>query len=221
MKVKDVMTSPAVTVGPDTPFKEIVETLAAHRIGGLPVVDGEGTLLGLVTEADLLAKEAYGGSTRRRRLIGLVADVLAGTDMTLLQKAGGLVARDVMTERVVTADPAEDVRRVARRMLENGVKRLPVVTAGRVVGVVARVDLLRVFDRSDDSMEVILERLLQRCMFLPPDDEIDVTVADGVATLTGTVRFQGTVGIVEAIVRAADGVVGVENHLVFREPDHR
>src|SRR5581483_237775 len=103
------------TVGPDTPFDGIVETLIERRVSQVPVVDGSGLLLGIVTEADLLAKEAFGG--HRPRALELVADYLVGREPKWLSKAAGLVAGDVMTIEVDTVEPGTDLAAAGRLML--------------------------------------------------------------------------------------------------------
>jgi CBS domain-containing protein len=139
--VRDVMTTDVVTVGLEATYGEMVDRLLAHDISGLPVVDADGILLGLVTEADLVSREAYGPD--RRRPLGLVADVLRDRDPDWLRTASGTTAREIMTQDVATASPDEELRVAARRMLESGYKRLPVVaTDGRVVGIVSRRDVL-------------------------------------------------------------------------------
>lgn len=222
MKVQDLMTSSVATVAPDAPFKVVVEQLTRRGVSGLPVVDEDGTLVGIVTEGDLLAKEAYGARRRRRRVLGLVTDVLAGRDTLQLSKAAGLTAADIMTEHVITAGPEEDVRIAARRMLETGVKRLPVVDEShRVVGIIARADLLRVFERTDEALEAAISRLVERCLFVPPEADVDVKVSDGVVTLSGFVNRQSDVRVLGAIVAAVDGVVGMTNDVTFMERDPR
>ena len=127
----------------------MVDRLLAHDISGLPVVDARGILLGLVTEADLVSREAYGPD--RRRSLGLVADYLRDRDPGWLRTASGTTAREIMTHDVTTASPDDELRVAARRMLESGYRRLPVVaTDGRVVGIVSRRDVLALayIDRS-------------------------------------------------------------------------
>lgn len=139
--VRDVMTTDVVTVGLDATYGEMVDHLLAHDISGLPVVDTDGILLGLVTEADLVSREAYG--PERRRPLGLVADYLRGDDPGWLRKASGGTAGEIMTREVTIASPDDELRVAARRMLESGHKRLPVVaTDGRLVGIVSRRDVL-------------------------------------------------------------------------------
>ena len=139
--VRDVMTTDVVTAELDATYDEMVDRLLAHDISGLPVVDSDGVLLGLVTEADLVSREAYG--PERRRSLGLIADHLRNRDPAWLRKASGTTAREIMTHAVTTASPDDELRVAARRMLESGYKRLPVVAAdGRLVGIVSRRDVL-------------------------------------------------------------------------------
>jgi CBS domain-containing protein len=145
--VRDVMTTEVVTVQPWTPFREIVTRLAEHRISAVPVLDAEGNVLGVVTEADLLLKQEHSDLefnlplawSRRRRLER--------------EKAAAIVAGELMTTPAVTVSPTATVTEAARRMHTAGVKRLPVVNdAGRLVGIVSRADLLKVFTRSDEAI---------------------------------------------------------------------
>ena len=145
MHVRDVMTTDVVTVPPDADFGEIVERLLDRGISGLPVVDADGTLLGMVTEADLVSREAYGPG--RRRPLGLVLDYLRDRDPAWVRKASGTTARDLMTQVVTTASPDDELRVIARVLLESGHRRLPVVRAdGRLAGIVSRRDLLASVD---------------------------------------------------------------------------
>jgi CBS domain-containing protein len=135
------MTTYVVTADLDATYDEMVDRLLAHDISGLPVVDSDGVLLGLVTEADLVSREAYG--PERRRSLGLIADHLRNRDPAWVRKASGTTAGEIMTHAVTTASPDDELRVAARRMLESGYKRLPVVTAdGRLVGIVSRRDVL-------------------------------------------------------------------------------
>jgi CBS-domain-containing membrane protein len=139
--VRDVMTTDVVTVGPDATCDEVVHRLLARGVSGLPVTDSDNTLLGIVTETDLVIHDAYG--PLRRRPAVRVADDLQGRDRTWVRKASGTTARKLMTPFVMTASPDDELRVTARRMLESGYRRLPVVASdGRLVGIVSRRDLL-------------------------------------------------------------------------------
>ena len=141
--VKDVMTTEVVAVRRDTTFKEMAATLRRYRVSALPVVDDAGRVLGVVSEADLLAKEALADP-------GLVAELVHRKDV---RKAEGLTAGDLMTRPPVTAAPDDPVEQAARMMHFMRVKRLPVVNSGgQLVGIVSRADVLAVFDRPDEEI---------------------------------------------------------------------
>ncbi len=138
--VRDVMTTDVVTVGSDATYDEVVHRLLARGISGLPVTDTDGTLVGIVTEADLVSRDAYGPD--RCRALGLVAD-LRDRDPAWVRRVSGTTARELMSPGVMTASPDDELRVTARRMIEAAYRRLPVVASdGRLVGIVSRRDLL-------------------------------------------------------------------------------
>jgi CBS domain-containing protein len=203
--VKDLMTTPAVTVEPTTPFKEIVARLAEHRVSAVPVVDDRRRVLGVVSEADLLLKEEFPAPeqdlplwwTKRARL-----------DRA---KAAASVARDLMTVAVVAVSPDATVAEAARRMHTAKVKRLPVVDrSGRLLGIVSRSDLLKVFDRSDQDIrrEIIEDVIVGEFMMAPSRFFLHVT--DGVVVLQGRVERRSLLPYVVRAVQGIEGVVRVE-----------
>jgi CBS domain-containing protein len=217
MKVRDVMTTPVITVRPDTPFAEVVDVLLTNGISGVPVVDDTGALRGVVTEADLVAKDAYG--QHRRRVLGVLGDVVHGRDPEWTRKAAGRTAADVMTDDAVTASPDDEVTVAARRMLEEGFKRLPVVDrGGALVGIVTRHDLLKPFHRPDDAILADVEALLCDPLRVP-ENQAHASVSSGVLTLEGTAWWPSDVRVLEAVVADVPGVVAVENRLTAREPE--
>ena len=208
--VKDLMTTQVVTVGPETPFKEIVARLAQHRVSAVPVVDDRRLVLGVVSEADLLLKEEFPEPeqdlplwwTRRARL-----------DRA---KAAASVARDLMTVAVVAVSPEAAVAEAARRMHTAKVKRLPVVDhSGRLVGIISRSDLLKVFDRSDQDIrrEIIEEVIVGEFMMAPSRFFLHVT--DGVVLLQGRVERRNLLPYLVRAVQGVEGVVRVENRLTY------
>jgi len=213
MKVKDVMTTNVLTVRADTSFKDTVALLVEHRVSGVPVVDADDRIVGLVTEADLVSKEAF--DLRHRSPLAVVADVVSGAGRWS-GKAAGLTAGEVMSDRVATVTPRMDVRTVARRMLDLGVKRFPVVDDdGRLVGIVARQDLLRVFHRSDAHIAADIDARLADPMYAPEDHSVTAVVEDGVVTLLGSVRFSGELPGIVGLASAVPGVVHVNSHLAY------
>jgi CBS domain-containing protein len=207
--VKDLMTTPVVTVGPETPFKEIVVRLAEHRVSAVPVVDNDQRVLGVVSEADLLLKEEYPEPEQ---------DIpLWWTKRTRLNraKAAASMARDLMTVAVVAIAPEATAAEAARRMHTAGVKRLPVVEGGRLVGIVSRADLLKVFGRSDAAIrrEIIEDVIVGEFMMAPSRFFLHVT--DGVVVLQGRVERRSLLPYVVRAVQGVEGVVRVENRLTY------
>lgn len=214
-RVREVMTTDVVTVPDSASFKEIVRLLHEHRISALPVVDADGRIVGIVSEADLLLKEEY--EPRPEGKGGLIA---FGRKRLERRKAAGLVARQLMTEPVVTVSPEATVREAARLMHARRVKRLPVVDGeGRVVGIVSRADLLKVFLRSDDEIQKeVTDRILYRTLWLEPGS-VRVEVRDGIVHLEGTIEQRSMIPVVVALVQGVDGVVGVDNRLEYLVDD--
>ncbi len=216
MKIRDVMTAEVVTVTSDTPYKELVQRLVESDVSGLPVVDRTGLLVGIVTEADLVSKEAYG---RRRRALAVLADLLSAREHHWVTKGGGSYAADVMSTDLVTCTPDEDVRVVVRRMLARGVKRAPVVRDGALVGIVSRQDVLRTIARTDDAIAADVTEVLSSHPNRPDDIHVRSSVSDGIVTLNGNVRYAWDIPIVASIVREVAGVIDVVDELHNREPN--
>jgi CBS domain-containing protein len=208
--VKDLMTTPVVTVGPATPFKEIVARLAEQRVSAVPVVDDAGWVLGVVSEADLLLKEEFPDPdqdiplfwTKRRRLER--------------EKAAGSTACDLMSIALVSISPDATVAEAARRMHRANIKRLPVIgEGGRLVGIISRSDLLKVFNRPDRSIrrEIMDDVIVGE--FLMDPDRFFIHVDDGVVVLQGRVEQRSLIPYLVRAVHGVEGVVRVENRLAY------
>jgi CBS-domain-containing membrane protein len=204
--VKDVMTAEVVVVRRETTFKEIAAVLRRHRVSALPVVDDAGRVVGVVSEADLLAKEALANP-------GVMAEALHRQDV---RKAEGLTAGDLMTHPPVTAAPEDPVEQAARMMHFMRVKRLPVVNSGgELVGIVSRSDVLAVFDRPDEDIRKDIVDTMLRHEFLIDPRLFKVTVQSGVVTMEGCPE---TTALGRALVRKArhvPGVVAVRDRLTY------
>lgn len=216
MKVKDVMTTPVVTASPGTPFKKLVQLLLEHDISGVPVVEPDGTLLGMVSEADLISKEAYEG---KRRPLSLLIGFFAGHDPRWVRKAEGLSARDLMTADAAVATPGEDVGEAARTMLEREVNRLPVVDHGRLVGIVARHDLLEFFVPNDPEIRAHIEAILADPFNDAGRYDVAFTVHEGVVSMRGWAHFESDARVLHRMVSHVPGVVEVVDEVGFRERD--
>ena len=220
MKVREVMTAPVVTVKAGTDVKDVVAALLEHDVSAVPVVDDSGVLVGIVSEGDLLAKEAYG--RRNQRLLRLVGDYLAGADPHWLRKAGGTTAADVMTAKVVTAAADERIEVAARRMLGSKVKRLVVVDdGGHVVGIVSRPDILSFFLPDDTQVAEGVRSVLADVLRVPETAKVEFSVSSGIVHLSGTVLHPSDRAVVEGAVRDIPGVVDVVSEMEAREEEPR
>lgn len=194
MKVTEVMAHPVITVGPDAPIKEAARRLVRYGISALPVVDAEGSLLGIVSEADLLPLETRPDPR---------------TQATPIARRAGSSPRtvsDVMTRRVVAVSPDMDMSQAARTMIEAEVKRVPVVDRGRVIGIVSRRDMVRVIARSDaDLARELGRRLAETGMGI---SDRAVAVKDGVASIELEDWGAGR-RLAESVALTVPGVLGV------------
>lgn len=202
--VKDVMVEDVISVSPATSFKQLVDLLWINDVSALPVVDERGVLTGIVTESDLLARaefdpKAKAGSAANRKA------ALYGK----LETASPLTAGDVMTSPVVTVRPDDKLADTARLMRAKKLRRLPVLDrAGALVGMVSQVDLLKVFFRSEETLELDVRDVLRRR--LANGDAVKVRVADGVVHLEGLIPASPETDRLVAAVDSLPGVVAVE-----------
>ncbi|WP_370415934.1 CBS domain-containing protein [Streptomyces fradiae] len=198
--VSDVMTHTAIAIGRDAPYKEIVALMDQWKVSALPVLEGEGRVIGVVSEADLLPKEEFRTDEPR-------PDELAAA-----YKAGAVRAGELMSSPAVTVRPDATLAEAARIMATRRVKRLPVINGvGMLEGVVSRSDLLKVFLRTDAEIE---EDIRQSVLSEPTATVgLHVTVADGVATIRGSLSDRSMVPLVARAVLAVEGVVDVRMDL--------
>jgi CBS-domain-containing membrane protein len=216
MRVRDVMTTAVVSVGLDASFRELVGLMLDHGISAIPVVDEDRRPIGIVTEADLVSKEAYGG---RRRVLDVAAAASFRAENRWAIKARGMTAAALMSTPVRTVRLDDLVRLAAARMVTMGVKRLPVVDDdGRLVGIVSRSDVLQLFHRTDRLVRIDVERLLRDPLSVPGDHEVSAHVHDGIVTLAGRVSLASHRRLIEAVVREVPGVVDVHSDDVTVAP---
>ncbi|MEU1406752.1 CBS domain-containing protein [Streptomyces sp. NPDC005728] len=202
-RVGDVMTRAAVAVGRKAPFKDVVERMDQWQVSALPVLEGDGRVIGVVSEADLLPKEEFRDSDPDRFTQALRLSDLA--------KAGAVSAEELMSTPAVTVHADATLAEAARIMVIRHVKRLPVVsTEGVLEGVVSRGDLLKVFLRSDNDLADEIRRDVVDPLFPAPDEPVHIRVTEGVATLTGRVTDASRIPLAARLVRGVEGVVGVD-----------
>lgn len=197
MHVRDLMTTDVVAVAPSTTVRDAARMMFRYRVSGLPVVDPDDHLLGIITEGDFLAMEVERADT------GAAAELV----------------EQVMSHSVLTVGPDLEIIEAARFMHTNDVKRVVVVEDERMVGIISRFDVVAGFTRPDDLIEdEIREDLIRRVLFVDPET-VDVVVSNGVVTLFGKIGTRTEVRLMEELTRRLDGVVDVDNKLQWRIDD--
>jgi CBS-domain-containing membrane protein len=216
MKVRDMMTTEPISVRADTLLKEAARIMVRNKVSGLPVIDQDGVLVGIVTEGDFLRQEASRDRPYRMSLLdALFSD---GAPATPVAETVG----EVMTDKVITIAPNAGLGEAARLMAGRGIKRLPVIDDdSKLCGIISRADIVNAFTKPDDVVEdEIREDIIRRLLFLEPDI-VDVSVADGVVHLSGELEHRTEVHLLEELSRRIAGVVKVESDLTYVIDDRK
>ena len=203
LNVADLMCREVVTVNEDTDFQEIADLLVSHAISAVPVVDSDGRVIGVVSEADLLGKLEYADRVPHHPL---------GARRVRSGRTGsvGNTAADVMTSPPVTIRAEASVSGAARLMDAARVKRLPVVGADdRLIGIISRRDLVRLYVRADADIAAALGTDLAGVGI--DVSGVTLSVSRGVVTVAGTVEQEGLAEIIARFIAAVPGVVDVVN----------
>jgi len=210
--VRDVMSSHPISVHESSSFKDLVHRFREFRVSAFVVLADDGKVIGVVSDADMLVKEALGGGDDGMR--GLVTGIL---HRKAQEKAQGITAGDLMTSPAVTVMPGDTVEHAARLMYDRRLRQLPVVdAAGRFAGMIDRTDVLAVFDRPDEDIRV--EIISQVIPALSEPSWYSVIVNDGIVTLEGTPETVSIGHEVLTRVRHVQGVVAVRDRLVYPAP---
>lgn len=225
MIVADVMTRNCITIGPEATVEEAVNLMLSRHISGLFVVNKGGALAGVLTEGDLLRRDELGTERHRPWWLRMLASpARQAQDFT---HANGRHVRDVMTEDVLSIAQDAPLEDVVATMEKHRIKRLPVTADGRVVGVVSRADLLRALigrvhpvepqDTDDRSIRTAILNALEAQSWAPLTT-LNVTVAEGVVDLWGTITNDQERHGIRVIAENTQGVKAVRDHLVYIEP---
>jgi CBS domain-containing protein len=205
LTVRDVMTHPVMSVGLETPLKDVARLLVESRISGVPVVDASGAVLGIVSEADFLMKEQGAAAVHHRRLASFLGET--AETRARLEKVAARTAGEAMTAPAQTIAPSRPLHEAAALMTQRRINRLPVVDSGRLVGIVTRADLVRAFLRTDEELErTIRDEVLLRILWLDPAG-FNVSVRNGEAIVSGSVERRSTAEIIEETLKLVPGVV--------------
>jgi len=211
--VKDVMSTRVIAVRQNATFKEMAAMLREQRVSAFPVLDLENRVIGIVSEADLLTKEALDGE-----LPGVFRGMTHHREQA---KAAALTAADLMTKPAVTISADEPVSHAARLMYLRRVKRLPVTNeTGTLIGIVSRADVLSVYNRPDaDIWHEITQDLILKTYLCDPA-HFTVTVKDGVVTIEGAPETTPVGRDIIESARHVEGVVAVRDRLSYPPAEH-
>ena len=217
-KVRDVMTREVITVAPGTALHDVARIMAEHGVSGAPVVDADGQLIGVISEADFLVKERGRPARDLNRTFAFFGRRTDDPDRRRIDAENALQA---MSTPPVTIAEDRTLREAAAVMIDRGVNRLPVVTDGRLVGIVTRADVVRAYvGRDDVTLGAIRDEILRDTMWIDPDS-LDVEVHEGHVRLAGAVDRRSTATIIQKLVGLVEGVHHVESFLTWDLDDAR
>ena len=226
MKASDIMSTKVATVTEDTPITELANLMLEKHISGMPVVDANNKVVGMVSEGDLIRRQELGTERRRSKWISLfVAPEQKAREFV---KSHGLHAKDVMSQPVLQVHEDATITEIADLMTQGRVKRLPVVRHGEVVGIVSRADLLRAFaarvsheppppPESDTEIRDSVTRILHEEDWAK-SAIVNVIVTDGQVQLWGVVDGEDQRKALTVAVEAIPGVKGIDDHLTHSLP---
>ena len=226
MKARDIMATDIRTVGPDATIDVAIKIMTERRVTGVPVVDDTGTLVGILTEGDLLRRVETGTGDRLRPLF---LDLLLGSGKEAVQyvRTHSRRVRDLMSPHVVTVTEDDSLTEVVRLMERRRIRRLPVVRDGQLVGIVSRSDLITALGRklaeipaapvTDQEIEARVHAELHDSHWLG-NSSIGIRVEGGVATLEGVIHDERTRDAIRVAAENVPGVTSVCDKIVFVEP---
>ncbi|MDE2285479.1 MAG: CBS domain-containing protein [Hyphomicrobiales bacterium] len=223
MRVSDVMTRNVVSIRPDDTILKAVRLMLQNRISGLPVVDADGSLVGMITEGDFLRRNEIDTERRRPKWIEFVLGPgrIAGEYVL----ASGRKVEEVMTAEPITVGEDVSLAAVVELMERNSIKRLPVLRDGKIVGIISRANLMRALVSSAQESKApvgddtsIRDQILTAFAAKPWAPRIDVTVKGGVADLWGTITDERMRKACVVVAENVPGVRQVHDHIVWVEP---
>ena len=226
MKARDIMSTRVVTASPSTSVRDIAVLMIEKHVGGLPVLNDNGTLVGMVSEGDLLRRPEIGTEKYRRRWVSF----FTGVDEKAREftKSHALRTGDVMTEQVIHVSEETTLGDVVGLMEKHNVKRLPVLSDGKLVGIVSRIDLLRALAarqaepmpppaETDAAIRAAVNDVLENEEWAT-SAMVNVIVSEGVVHLWGVIDSNDQRQALRVAAASIPGVTAVEDHLSFSLP---
>jgi CBS domain-containing protein len=224
MKARDLMTADPITVAPDASVMQAVQLMLKHRISGLPVVTGGGTLVGIVTESDLLRRRVPGTHRRTRWLEFLIGSGKLAEEHV---QACSRKVSEIMSSQVFTATDHASVAEVVDIMERHGIRRVPILSDQKLVGIVSRSNLVRALTRilgseqmvtiDDASVRLHLQDELNRQNWAP-SSLINIVVLNGIIQLWGVITDEGQRRAIRVAAQNTPGAREVEDHLMLVQP---
>jgi CBS domain-containing protein len=219
MKARDVMTSHVITVGPELDVKAVANTLVANGISAVPVVAIDGSIVGIISEGDLMRRAVSGA----KRSWWLETFSSAEQLMADFVKAHGRKAKDVMTRQVISVSPGTSLQEIANLLEKHGIKRVPVIENGRLVGIVSRANLVQALAtrglafvdaaEADEALRKVIVLKLRKLPWATAMTMVDVIVDHGVVNLWGVVRNEEEKNAVRVAAEGTPGVQAVNDHV--------
>jgi CBS domain-containing protein len=202
------MTTEILTVGPEASLKEAARRMLEGEISGLPVINDDGDLVGIITEADFMATEADRRVTRRAGLLRLF---VRDAEIPSHERLVG----DVMTSDVKVIGPESDHAEAARLMEKEGIKRIPVVADGRLIGLIARADMLKAYVRSDEEIIDEIQGHVMKDILWIDSRRVEIECVDGNVIVSGHLETKSDASLLIELTRRLDGVTSVSDHLTW------
>jgi CBS domain-containing protein len=225
MKAADVMVSPVITVGPDATVQDVADILNRNRISAVPVLSQQGKILGIVSEGDLLRRVESGTERHHSWWLALLTSKFKLRDEYV--KSHSHKVTDVMTSSVLTVSPDTPLGDIASVLEKNGIKRVPVVTDGKLVGIVSRANLVQAIAtigktiKTQDAVSdaALREKVIRQLDSLPLawPALINVIVNDGNIELWGIVESESEKQVARVAAETAPGVGAVIDHLMISQ----
>ena len=217
------MVTDVITVGPDACVQEVAEILLKNRISAVPVIGTDGTLRGIVSEGDLMRRVEAGTGRRRTWWLELLSekDVLAARYI----KEHSRKVEDIMTRNVVTAAPDTPLHLIANLLEKNGIKRVPIVEGGKIVGIVSRANLIqavasirKIVEATPNPDDETIRKDVMACLNAQPWEPslLNIIVHNGTVELWGIVDSQSEKKAARVAAEATKGVCAVNDNLVIR-----
>lgn len=225
MEVREIMTSPALTISSGANLREAIRFMLNRHVSGLPVVDAQGTLVGVISEGDLLRRAEIGTEKHRPKWLELLLGPGRGASDYVHSHSRRL--EDIMTRDPVTVDESASLEEVVSLMEKRGIKRVPVMREGKLAGIVTRADLLRAFMQAsaqanatapgDEDIRRDVITAIEAEKWTAPGS-IRVEVRDGHVTLSGTIFDERERDAIRVCAENRPGVKSVTDNLIWIDP---